>query len=847
MNIFEQFGIKEVADVTIYAIDLDKYDDEIYIPIMHLDTLKVSTVEQTASQTSARGGVGNSELISWDFGKEISVSLQDALFTPASQSLMWGGKYGIKKPQLYGVFDPYVYPTDAQGSTKYIRKVTSVLINDSLAILVPVEYDTYWIVCYYSEVEDKVYKTILPKNLFGGTEVITNIIPGPTTSEVTIYTNEFSTGYIGQSATTIDPLQSVLDIDVGGETVETLFYEDSNIAAIDFICPCDGKQVKQFLIPEVGHYLYNKDGIGEEDQMILTEDTCPSDNVITESEEISQAVGRYTIEGNDLNNKASWSIGNSAGRPERAVLNLDKFGSFKYMAYEFVASDDPQDETCYYHEVDICDTSLIKCTDEVIDAYGYIWEDSSSIISSLEGRQESFYLDSIDLRFRIRKDNGSREIAIEYNSEQDNNYNPKIDIYKTIKQQYKDSNGLIQTATVKILVGSFYIIDDWNSSNNVPNDFAYLLNLGIENVPFLERMEKCQAKTTFAIDTDKNLRSSNYRYDKSYNQNELAVFINPKTMQPYESNAENYTTRDGLYLEGNFAIIKQGEYYYKWTRSKSGAYESLGKQIIVDATHFPGTYKIVGETYVRSRADGQDQRYQFEIPLCKLSSDTNITLEAAGDPTTFSMNFKVLRNENGDMIKLTQYNVEENCETGSTTVIPTEAILDQEIPKWGGSGTRTVQGGKRAVLKGVNYTLDYPTETNFTDSEADAPLDGITGTVSKIDDEILETKIRNVPYVVSPDVTLPNEELTQEGESYFENTDPYKILIDASKTYGIEQETHQEYEDGSIVPGSSVWNDTGEEVVTDQYLRENEFIFDTQETENGEKLLINILSPEANE
>ena len=84
MNIFEQFGIKEVADVTIYAIDLDKYDDEIYIPIMYLDTLKVSTLEQSASQTSARGGLGNPELIVWDFGKEISLSLQDAVFTPAS-------------------------------------------------------------------------------------------------------------------------------------------------------------------------------------------------------------------------------------------------------------------------------------------------------------------------------------------------------------------------------------------------------------------------------------------------------------------------------------------------------------------------------------------------------------------------------------------------------------------------------------------------------------------------------------------------------------------------------------------------------------------------------------------
>jgi hypothetical protein len=44
--------------------------------------------------------VGNPELIIWDYGKEISLSLEDALYTPASQSLMWGGKFGIKKPKV---------------------------------------------------------------------------------------------------------------------------------------------------------------------------------------------------------------------------------------------------------------------------------------------------------------------------------------------------------------------------------------------------------------------------------------------------------------------------------------------------------------------------------------------------------------------------------------------------------------------------------------------------------------------------------------------------------------------------------------------------------------------------
>ena len=57
---------------------------------MFLDTLKVSTIEQTAENAEARGGKGNAALISWDYGKEISVTLEDALYSAKSLALMFG-------------------------------------------------------------------------------------------------------------------------------------------------------------------------------------------------------------------------------------------------------------------------------------------------------------------------------------------------------------------------------------------------------------------------------------------------------------------------------------------------------------------------------------------------------------------------------------------------------------------------------------------------------------------------------------------------------------------------------------------------------------------------------------
>ena len=87
-SILDRYGIKEVADVTFYSINKDTgLPDK---PVLFLDTLKVSTIEQTAEQVDARGGKGNPKLITWDYGKEITVTIEDALFSPKSMAIMFG-------------------------------------------------------------------------------------------------------------------------------------------------------------------------------------------------------------------------------------------------------------------------------------------------------------------------------------------------------------------------------------------------------------------------------------------------------------------------------------------------------------------------------------------------------------------------------------------------------------------------------------------------------------------------------------------------------------------------------------------------------------------------------------
>lgn len=93
-SILDRYGIKEVADVTFYRIDEDTgLPAE---PVLFLDTLKVSTIEQTGEQSDARGGKGNPKLITWDYGKEITVTLEDALFSPKSMAMIFGTKANAK-------------------------------------------------------------------------------------------------------------------------------------------------------------------------------------------------------------------------------------------------------------------------------------------------------------------------------------------------------------------------------------------------------------------------------------------------------------------------------------------------------------------------------------------------------------------------------------------------------------------------------------------------------------------------------------------------------------------------------------------------------------------------------
>ena len=89
---------KKVADVAFYNVGDVKVKDDGSLefvgsgtttgPVLTFDTLKVSNFEFTGETTEARGGKGNTVLISWDHSREGTLTLEDALLSVESLNAM---------------------------------------------------------------------------------------------------------------------------------------------------------------------------------------------------------------------------------------------------------------------------------------------------------------------------------------------------------------------------------------------------------------------------------------------------------------------------------------------------------------------------------------------------------------------------------------------------------------------------------------------------------------------------------------------------------------------------------------------------------------------------------------
>ena len=533
MNLFEQYGIKDIANCTLYAIELDENDDEIYIPVLYMDTLKVSTVEESTSQTHAEGGIGNPKLITWDYGKDITVQLEDALFTPASQSMNWGGLLGIKNLQLY-LCHLYDRNTDSGKADDCLRtgKLTITQLSDFL--IIPDRWTDYMKEkCPYDCSSEKKEHD----GYVGGTSIYCWEINGYITSDD------------NKKRIAIEKL--------------LLFYRE--------------QKQKWYFFNGYGY----KDNFDEYD------------------------IRHYGIGYQYGDEVFNWIKENLQGE-----LNGEKWKEYEPVATATWG---------YFLEKELDDVPFLT-QNLFIDGYRRNCDKQWKYSDIDRGRRED--------------QSGDPRDSIEIDAIEEGTYLP---------YRYYANIGV-----------------EYNTNVAAPSNVAFDINTAYNEIDIVEHSDKIVATKDFCIDTDNNLKHNEYRFLNKYSQVGLTVFLDPKTMQPYQPNSFEFYRENGQRITGNLRVIKSGETYIKWVRQKAKKNYSLGTELVIDAKHFPGNYRLVGETYKKDRY-GIKHNYMFEIPLCKLHPENNITLNNDGDPTVFSMQLIALRRFDGVMMKLIEYDVENSC------------------------------------------------------------------------------------------------------------------------------------------------------------------------------------------
>lgn len=157
-SILDKYGIKEVFDFTMYEIGEGGAPKK---PVLYSDTLKVSTTEQTAEENEARGGKGNAVLLSWDTNKDITVDIEDALFSAKSMAIMFGDGT-VRDYKTVGDNAAYIMKTEIFTAAATVAPPVPTGDNDTTVYGTTNEHASGW-QPYYVQPGGKFYKKVNPK------------------------------------------------------------------------------------------------------------------------------------------------------------------------------------------------------------------------------------------------------------------------------------------------------------------------------------------------------------------------------------------------------------------------------------------------------------------------------------------------------------------------------------------------------------------------------------------------------------------------------------------------------------------------------------------------------------
>lgn len=623
MNIFAEKGIRDVADVTLYSINRIG-TEEFYLPVLYLDSLKLTNFSKSVATNESFGGIGNRKTVSWSYTKDIKLKVEDALFTQASLSMLIAGqlaqkmspwtsaiaklmvanKYGrnsystkaYPSPQLTdeeweivfrcaqkAVFDPRPVKDDTVANpTKYLYSEHEE-DNESVA-------ENRWLLQKHYMQRDQVEEIdIAPyMDIAEGVEGLSVVVK--MTEQDKEATKQFFDDFIRQS-------------DIGDTRGLSLPTEGLQIK----ICPNDGIV---YAIPCALLIMLKHDYSGAKIEFAFLEyppDTDPS-----------------------LFSNAYLADGDAFIAP---IGNENFYNDFLHLLM-----------SPYSKPLAMPQKIIDLISDEVRDNKNFGYQSNCL--------KEVKKIDHFE-QYTVTDPNGLKIDIIEQNENIKKMYRNDIGNYTV----YYDEKTMMPFAESTPLDETIK-----NQKAIVVSRLDYQSGIDYENAKknkFIDKIKPYLLETYGTAAED---------WINSLTPEDVIV---TKTM----ALSGVYAIQYFLVTKRQYFTLKYGTTYYKKTRvidTDDNDITFLGIDVPIDYDTFSGEYMIVGKTEVKDQATGKDSPCQIIFNRTAISSSTTLNLSGKGEPATFSFDVAILDpiDENKNAVELIFYKTEKDEHEGGERIVP---------------------------------------------------------------------------------------------------------------------------------------------------------------------------------
>lgn len=694
MNIFKQYGIKEVADVVFYSI-IRVGTEEFYIPTLYLDTLKVVQLNKEVETVANYGGKGNGKILAWNFVKDIQLSFEDALFSQMSLDMYMNGramakmsdwssaiaklsvanKYGQKNYSIKAYPSPSLTPSEWEIVFRCAQKAGyDPKVGDNWCEENRDEASHNWKYLYNSEGQDEDVDKIVAENRW---KLVDNYYrrtqPTPKNQDLSIYFDYNENKYESLSIIMkhwdredeLNYAQQIYNMEIGekiGGWIDLQISYRSKIGPSGYEFDSYKWDLLQDNITEVDnkkiivrlHFCIQRQKEGYKClwAYISADAENSEGGTAIELAKIFTGFNKKDLEESDI--IPTYHIGN------------DFFLS--HILYYIFPNylEDAIGDLCWCDLRDVfykaMPEKIIKEIVKEITSMKYIGEFENDLYEAKSiDRMETCVVTDI---------NGL-----------------KIDLIQQLENLRKFYNNEKESFTIfydaKTML-PFTKESDWNLDYKILDQKCVRIDGDITEEKILDSI-KSYFTNQYSDEWIESLTTDDYVVDKIIDNYE---YIDYETQTAQSQNFLYYTTdremaneKSNVHLiyftirKHEYIVLKRGTTYKKWTRTideDNTHLTYIGTNLSIDIDQLQGEFLVTGETLIREQKTGKDQRFQLLLPRVTLSPSTTLSLSASGDPTVFSMDVNVLmpKKKNRAMVELIQYDVEQDSIEGGYKIIP---------------------------------------------------------------------------------------------------------------------------------------------------------------------------------